>query len=468
VSALRGRGEWSKKLGWGAVGLALGATCVAFADASCASYGKGGGDGGMNPAGPPIVIGASMGLTGGLDGQVRALKGGLATAEAQLNAIGGILDRQVSFQIEDDGSLPTLAPGVVKGFLGEKVPGIVGPGASSQVQAIYSLVSAADTVDISATATSILLTQGYESMQGWFFRTVPDDEEQGKAVVQFALEGPNGADATTGQCTKMAIFYNTDTYGMPMDGIIEPYYKMRGGQIALSMGVSPNATGDYTNEANMLVVAHPDCMAMVVFYEVGDELVQAVTTAIAADTGHDWSGFFIIGTDGCYNPAFISNGMVNPADAAAGSFVAGVYGTTADTNPPMRPQFNDFRSLYAAEVGYVSGMSQPDPYTSSEYDAAILLALAIQAAGSATDGSAIRDAMFNVSRGKGPNATAYGPAQVADAIYALKQGEDINYNGAAGDEDFDDYGNVIGDFIVWEVQNGQFATHEYIPAKDLE
>jgi branched-chain amino acid transport system substrate-binding protein len=454
----------------GKVALALASALVAtvaFSSASCSSYGKGGGDGGLNPAGPPIVIGASMGLTGGLNGQVRALKGGLATAQGQINAIGGILNRQVSFQIEDDGSQPTLATQVMKTLLSDSVAGVVGPGASSQVQATYPLVAQAKTVDISATATSISLTQGYASMAGWFFRTVPDDSEQGKAVAQFALQGPQGADATSGQCTEMAIFYNMDDYGQPMDQIIEPYFGSHGGKIVLSEGVSPNASGDYTAQAMEVVSKRPQCMAMVVFYEVGDELVQAVTTAIAADKTHDWSSFFIIGTDGCYDPQFIVDGRVNPSDASSHSFVQGVYGTTADTNPPMRQEFNDFVSLYQAEVGFVSGMNQPDPYTSNEYDAAILLALAIQAAGS-TDGAAIQQAMFNVSRGKGPNATAYGPAQVADAIDALKRGEDINYNGAAGDEDFDDFGNVVGDFIVWQVQNSQFATHEYLPAKLLQ
>ena len=51
-------------------------------------------------------------------------------------------------------------------------------------------------------------------------------------------------------------------------------------------------------------------------------------------------------------------------------------------------------------------MTDLDPYTSSQYDAAILLALAIQAAGS-TDGAAVQAAMFNVSRGKSVGATAY-------------------------------------------------------------
>jgi ABC-type branched-subunit amino acid transport system substrate-binding protein len=460
--------------------IALGAAVIVATGAallphvSCKSYGSGGGNGGVNPAGPPLVIGASIALTGSLNGQIRALEGGLMTAQLQLNALGGILNRQVEFKIQDDGSQPTLAAGVVKGLLGSHSVGILGPAGSSQVQAVYPLVSAAKVVEVSATATSILLTEGYPAMQGWFFRTVPDDEEQGKAVVQFALRGPNGADAATGKCTNMAIVYNEDAYGMPMDQIIEPYFKSHGGTIVRSISVPSNVADSYMTQAMQITssLPLPDCMAMVVFSPVGDQLVKDLQTAIAADiVAHPlhkkhWASFFIIGTDGCYDPTFITNGRDDPADPTSTSFVQGVYGTTADTNPPARVQYNDLKTLYEAEVGLESGMTDLDPYTSSEYDAAILLALAIQAAGS-TDGAAVQQAMFDVSRGKSPGATAYGPLQVSDAIDAIKSGEDINYNGAAGDEDFDDYGNVIGDFIIWQVQGTGFVTHAYIPAAQL-
>ncbi len=459
--------------------LVLGALSFASAtlalDLSCKTYGTGGGDGGVNPAGPPIVIGASIAMTGVLNGQVRALRGGIATAQQQLNALGGILDRRIEFDYGDDASQPDIAKKVVTTLLSSGSVGVLGPAASSEVQSVYPLMRMAQKVEISATATSILLTQGYAANQGWFFRTVPSDTSQGEAVAEFAVRGPNGQDASTGHCKRMAIVYNADAYGMPMDQIIEPQFKKLGGDIVYSKSVPANATGDYSEEANAIVNAYgtanqPDCMAMVVFSLVGDQLVQAVTSAMSTDTmmhpSHDWSSFFIIGTDGCYDPTFISNGRVNPSDPMSASFVQGVYGTTADTNPPNRVEYNDFTSLYEAEVGYEPGMTQPDPYTSSQYDAVILLALAIQAAGS-TDGPAIQKAMFDVSRGKAKGAMTYGPAQVPDAIQALKRGLDINYNGAAGDEDFDNLGNVVGDFIIWQVKGSSFVTHDYIAASQL-
>jgi branched-chain amino acid transport system substrate-binding protein len=384
----------------------LGSGALLAAHAGCKSYGTGGGDGGDNPGGAPIVIGASIALTGSLNGQVRALKGGLTTAQLQINALGGVLNRPIQFVIDDDQSQPSLAQSVVKGFLSEGVSGVLGPAGSSQVQAVYPEVAAAHVVELSATATSTVLTADFKPYQGWFFRTVPNDDEQGKAVARFALQGPEGKDASTGQCTKMAIVYNDDAYGKPMDMIIEPYFLSHGGgSIAPSIHVPANVAGDYKAQASSIVDALPECMAMVVFSPVGDQLVHDLRAAIAADTmshpahAKNWSSFFIIGTDGCYDPSFITNGRDDPSDPKSPSFVAGVYGTTADTNPPDRVQYNDFVTLYEAEVGYAAGMTAPDPYTSSEYDAAILLALAIQAAGS-TDGPAVQKAMFDVSRGK--------------------------------------------------------------------
>ena len=96
---------------------------------------------------------------------------------------------------------------------------------------------------------------------------------------------------------------------------------------------------------------------MIVFAPVGDQLVKDLKTAIAADIvmfpmhTAQWASFFIIGTDGCYDPSFVTNGRDDPADPGSTSFVQGVYGTTADTNPPDRVQYNDLKTLYEAEVG---------------------------------------------------------------------------------------------------------------------
>jgi ABC-type branched-subunit amino acid transport system substrate-binding protein len=455
--------------GWCAAGLALTVVCVAgLTQFACGKAAAGGGDAGMNPAGPPIIIGASIGITGGLSGNTRALKGAIAVATQEINAAGGILGRQVQFVIQDDKSDPTYVTTAMSNLLGSGVKAVLGPGASSEVSAVMQLLAGSQIVEVSATATSILLTQSQTTQNpGWFFRTVPNDSYQGRAVVRFALQGPNPEGGVAG-CRKMAIVYNSDAYGMPMDAIIEPGMTAGGGSIVASISVPATTAASYMTQAQKIVGLQPDCMAMVVFASTGAQLVRDLKTQIAMDTSsHDWSKFFIVGTDGCFDPSFIVDGRQDPNNPSSPSVVEGIYGTNADTAPPT-PEYSSLQSLYVTQVGYQADQTDMDPYTSNEYDAAILVALAIQQAGGLNDPLKIRDAMFGVSRGVTSSPTVFGPSQVAEALEAILQGQDINYNGASGNVDFTASGDVVADFIVWQVNGGQFVTHARIPAAQLE
>lgn len=446
-------------------GVASGA--LVFLTAACGQKATGGGDGGVSPAGPPILIGASLGLTGDLSGNARALNGGIAVAQRQINAAGGILGRQVQFQVQDDASDPAVAPKTIASLMNLGVYGILGPGASSEVAAVAPTLAAAQIVELSATATSPALTAKQTGKTGYFFRTVPNDDYQGKAVVQFALRGPGG-DAGANGCQRMAIVHNNDSYGTGMDAIIEPYFTSKGGTLALpAIVIPPDVQSDYKAQATAIIAAQPDCMVMIVFAPAGDQLVRDVLAAKAADTsGHDFSKFFIIGTDGCYDPSFITNGRTDPSSATSMSWVEGVYGTNADTAPPG-PDYSALRNLYVSQIGLAAGQTDMDPYTANEYDAAVVLALAIQSVGSLNDRSKIRDAMFNVSRGRNQGAKVFGPGQIPQALEAIQKGEDVNYNGASGPVDFTDSGDVVADFIIWRVTSQAFQTYSRITAADL-
>jgi branched-chain amino acid transport system substrate-binding protein len=436
--------------------------------AACGKVDSGGGDGGVNPAGPPILIGASMGLTGGLSGNTRALQGGLKVAQQQINSLGGILGRQIEFVIKDDASDKTVAPMTIQSLLGQGVRGVIGPGASSEVAVVQGVLASSQIIELSATATSPALTAMQMNRQGWFFRTVPPDSLQGKAVARFAATGPD-PDAGIAPCKRMDVLHNDDPYGKSMFPVIKMSFEQAyGGTIVNEYMVPGTLQGSYP-VVSQVVTDLPDCMAMVVFADVGDEVVRELRAAIAMDTAHmaAWSKFFIIGTDGCYDPTFITSGRQDPANMNSPLVVEGVYGTNADTNPPT-PDYSDLKNMYVAQIGLASDQTDLDAYTSSEYDAAILLALAMQAAQSSTSSVNIRNAMFNVSHGQGMNPTTYGPAKVGEALDALRHGRDINYNGASGPVDFDDSGDVVADYIVWQVQNGQFVTHTRVQSASLQ
>ncbi|HEY8074886.1 MAG TPA: hypothetical protein VIF62_12270, partial [Labilithrix sp.] len=80
-------------------------------------------------------------------------------------------------------------------------------------------------------------------------------------------------------------------------------------------------------------------------------------------------------------------------------------------------------------------------------DAAMLVALAIASANTADDRVAVRDRLIDVAN----HGKSYGPRQYLDAIQAIQQGLDIDYNGASGNVDLQPNGNVLSGFAVWQV-----------------
>jgi ABC-type branched-subunit amino acid transport system substrate-binding protein len=100
------------------------------------------------------------------------------------------------------------------------------------------------------------------------------------------------------------------------------------------------------------------------------------------------------------------------------------------------------------------GELPPKPFIDSAYDATYLLALAAEKAGS-NDPQAIRDALRSVAN---PPGTKVGPGEFGKARNLLAKGEEIDYEGASGSQDFDAVGDVPGTFAHWEIQDGKIVT----------
>jgi branched-chain amino acid transport system substrate-binding protein len=443
--------------------------------AACGQTANGGGTSADNPAGPPIVLGASVPLTGSLDGNKRAMQGGLLAAVQQVNALGGILGRQVQVAQQDDTSQPAEALTVAQSLFMTGASVLIGPAGSSEVQMVESYAAGNKWVEVSSTATSAELTASQNNSTGFFFRTVPSDAYQALAVGIFALEGPT-PDAGTGACHRMDIVYNMDTYGQPLEAAITQYFTSNGGTIpsgsnAGTYGVQENAAGvqGYATLVSNILNDLPECLVMAVYPQTAAEIMEALSQALMASTPKDWpKSFFVIGTDATYDTTLISFGETGPGTSYVnGTIGPPMYGTVAYTNDTSNQAYNDLVTLYVAEVGLDPGQTTLDPYTSNEYDAAILTMLAMQAAGTSTDGAAIQKAMFAVASGTSNNPTAVGPPDIASALSILKKGGDINYQGASGDVDFTPSGDVIGEFLVWQVSGSAFVNHTVITTTAL-
>src|SRR5205085_1630658 len=123
-----------------------------------------------------------------------------------------------------------------------------------------------------------------------------------------------------------------------------------------------------------------------------------------------------------YQQGFIEAGRVDPKNAAEVSQVEGVLGSACNQERTTSPEWTRFHALYEAQYpdapDAAGNLPSPIPQI---YDSVILLALAIEKVGNLDDREAIRDALYSVSA---PPGDAYGPAQLAEALEAVRLGRD--------------------------------------------
>ena len=100
-----------------------------------------------------------------------------------------------------------------------------------------------------------------------------------------------------------------------------------------------------------------------------------------------------------------------------------------------------------------NGVSGDGPFVPESYDAAALILLAMQAAGSA-DRAAIQSKMMMVANAPGKKV---GPGELGKALKIIEAGGDVDYQGATNVE-FNDVGEVLGSYKELEIGGGKWNT----------
>ena len=90
-----------------------------------------------------------------------------------------------------------------------------------------------------------------------------------------------------------------------------------------------------------------------------------------------------------------------------------------------------------------------------------MLAALAAAAGGDTDGQTIQENLQAVSSG----GEEVLPSDICEGLEMAANGDDINYEGAAGSQNFDDNGDVTSQYELWEFDaEGQIERVELIDA----
>ena len=156
--------------------------------------------------------------------------------------------------------------------------------------------------------------------------------------------------------------------------------------------------------------------------------------------------------EGFFNEFLLTDGMksLSLIEGIGAEILEGTLGTAAEALPDS-PSGDMFRELYAARYGELP----PQPYIDSAYDAAFVIAMAIERAGQAT-GPAIRDAIPSVTD---PNGELVMTGEWAKAKELIAAGKLIRYEGAAGPIIFDEQGDMAAGAIgVWKITGGDIVT----------
>ena len=137
--------------------------------------------------------------------------------------------------------------------------------------------------------------------------------------------------------------------------------------------------------------------------------------------------------------------------------IVGTAPTTSD-DPTILQSATAFNENYSARFG--GGV--PGLFAPHGYDGLFLIALAM-AQSNTTDvtNASFRQAMRDVSS---PPGTAIRPGEWGKALGEFGAGRDIDYIGASGANNFDQYGEVGSDYEVWGVNStGQIIRKQFIP-----
>ena len=372
----------------------------------------------------PVRIGVVTSLSGGLGTDGPGWLDASRLAAHEINAAGGPLPgRPLELVVFDDATDSTTVPGILAQIEEEGLEGVVGSAASSITIPLAETLTANGIPQVSCCSTSDLITDFNQDLgpeARYLFRTASPDRLQARVVAIAA------ADLS---CTSLAILHLDDDYGMPFGQAIETAWTSAGGTVAVRVPFTENEPS-YATEVGMIIGATPapDCVALVAFPRSAGTILR------------DWAGaggpatVTWIGTDGVRAPGFID-------EVGDTTLISNFFGTSPITDAPT-PMYNSFRERFEAAFG-----ESPIPFASNQYDATALMALAIARAGT-TDGDAVRDALREVAT-RDMESDFERAGELGLALADIRRGNDINYEGASGNCDFDDLGNVVTPYEIW-------------------
>ncbi len=371
--------------------------------------------------GDSVKIGFLGGFTGPIEGFTPGILEGSQFAADHINEAGGLLGgRSLEIVTGDSACDPTAAANAADRMVNsDEVSAIVGPNCSgATISAANNATVPGGVVMVSPSATSPAISAMDDN--DLLFRTVPSDAYQGESMAKMLMG--KGID-------NIAITYINNDYGKGFSDALAGAFAAMGGTVA-GNEAHEEGKADYRAEIGLLASTGAPMLAVLSYANgAGQTVVRQ-----ALESG-DFNRF--VGGDGMPEQSLI--------DGIGAEALEGMLMTRPGSPAGIG---KDRYGMILADKG-----ADESPYGPQAYDAMFLLALAIEQKGS-DDRDGMSAALREVAS---PPGEVIYPGEWAKAIAILGSGGQVNYEGAAGTQDFDAAGDVAGLIVEVNVRDGQLV-----------
>ena len=371
-----------------------------------------------------VKVGMLQGFTGPTESLVKPMALGGEAAIREISDSGLFLGGKKVVSVRGDSTCIDAAAATAAAtrlITSEGVVGIVGATCSGATTAVLNNVARPNgIVMISPSATSPALSTIEDD--GLFFRTAPSDARQGEIIGEIlSSQGIKSA----------ALTYTNNDYGKGLADAIQAAFEKSGGKIT-AVAAHEDGKADYSAEVATLASAGGDILIVAGYLDQGGKgMIQA-----ALDTG-------------AFDKFMLPDGMVGESlTENFGGDIDGSIGTNPGTDSPGAKML--------ADLANGKGFKGDDPYVPEAYDAAAVLLLAMQSAGS-TDSAVYKDHVEKVANA--PGEKIY-PGELSKALKILADGGDIDYVGGTALELIGP-GESAGSFRETTIEDGAWKTVGY-------
>lgn len=312
----------------------------------------------------------------------------------------------------------------------DRVFAIIGGAASGVTIPIAEAVTIPRQVpQISYASTSPLLSVlPADQGQNFLYRTCPSDALQGVVLGRLAIE--------QGYKTASVIYVN-NPYGQGLTDVFKASFEEQGGKVVAAVPHDEKAASTYVAELKKAAEGNPDVLVAISYPG------HATIYLREAIEGDFFAKFLFV--DGTKSEDIIA--------VVGAQSLEGMLGTAPGSE--KGPALDAFESAYNAEYGE----KPPLPFMTNVYDAVVVTVLAglrAQLAGDLTP-ITLRNELSVVASPPG-DVVIPGAEGIKQAVDLLRDGKDINFEGAAGAIDFDANGDVVTPIEIWKYTGGTIET----------